>query len=155
MEGAGSVYLDSSIIVKLVVAEPDSLFFSGQVDGTIHVCSSELALTECWSALCRKKKNGIIDPRVMTTAWNAIEAKIAEGSLSLYPITTVVLQRANLLIDQCLPAANLKTLDAIHLATCDLNRLYPLLSNDVVMRKAAGILNIPTGPVAPRSRSAS
>jgi len=47
------MYLDSAILVKLVVRESDSVFYADMVDGQI-VWSAELALSECFSALLRK-----------------------------------------------------------------------------------------------------
>ena len=46
------MYLDSAILVKLLVRESDSLFYANMVDGQI-AWSAELALSECFSALVR------------------------------------------------------------------------------------------------------
>ena len=63
------MYLDSAILVKLVVREPDSIFYAEQVHGQTGVWSSLLALTECWSALFRKQREGAIDGATRKTAW--------------------------------------------------------------------------------------
>jgi len=47
------MYLDSAILVKLVVRESDSVFYADMVDGQI-VWSAELALSECFSACCAR-----------------------------------------------------------------------------------------------------
>ena len=48
------MYLDTAILVKLLVAEPDSEFFQQELTGVL-ISSSELALTEVWSALLAKE----------------------------------------------------------------------------------------------------
>jgi uncharacterized protein with PIN domain len=57
------MYLDSAILVKLVIQEWDSEFFADVVDGQRNACSSELAMVECRSALLRKLSVGHIDRR--------------------------------------------------------------------------------------------
>ena len=51
------MYLDSAIVVKLVTREVDSTHWANLVDGQI-LFSSELMLTECFSALQRKEREG-------------------------------------------------------------------------------------------------
>jgi predicted nucleic acid-binding protein len=141
------MYLDTAILVKLVIKEPDSLFYADLVDDQTSVWSSQVALTECWSALCRKEQEGEIDSLTRRTAWDMVESHIRDGSLRLQPVIEPILRRANAIIEQCLPRVPVRTLDAIHLASCELSGAYPLMTNDRVMRKAAECLNIPLGPV--------
>lgn len=142
------MYLDSAIIVKLVVMEPDSMFYAEQIDGAVNVCSSELILTECWSALYRKKQNNAIDDITRKKAWGMVEDMMRDGSLGLLPVTDVVLRKANTIIAKCAESAAIRTLDAIHLATCDMNNAFPLFTNDRIMRKAAAVMKFELGPVA-------
>lgn len=44
---------------------------------------------------------------------------------------------------KCIAHVPVRTLDAVHLATCRLSRAYPLVTGDRVMRAAADILGIP------------
>ena len=48
---------------------------------------------------------------------------------------------------QCSGCASIRTLDAIHLATCRFTHAYPLVTNDRIMRKAAERIGIPLGPL--------
>ncbi len=144
------MYLDSAILVKLVVREPDSDFYAELVDGQRFVHASELALTECRSALLRKWKQGQIDIRTHDSAWERLEALWIGGGLTLHPVTQSVLLRAGEAIKRCLDQAPLRTLDAIHIATCLQLHAYPLITNDKVMRAAAKILRIPLGEEPPR-----
>lgn len=145
------MYLDSSIVVKLVVREPDSLFYADLVEGKNHVWSSQVALTESWSALCRKEREGAIDKASRSVAWALIESFIQGGSLRLQPVTEPILRRANAMIEQCQQRVSLRTLDAIHLASCEACGSYPLMTNDHVMREAAKCLGISLGPIQGQS----
>lgn len=138
------MYLDSSILVKLVVREPDSDFFADLVDGQRRVVSSELAMVECRSALVRKRQDGELPARHFREAWQILQSYWSPaGGLILLPVSPVVLQDAGDLIDRCADRAPLRSLDAIHLATCLQFRAAPLVTTDAVMRAAATVLRIP------------
>ena len=51
------MYLDTSVLVKLFVREPDSEFYGKLTDGQI-ICSSVLAYTETWSARSEERRVG-------------------------------------------------------------------------------------------------
>lgn len=141
------MYLDSSVLVKLFVAEPDSLFYARIAHRHAAVWASQLALTECWSALCRKRQQGRLDDDTRREAWTRLEARIQDRTLHLQPVTEPILRLANRMIAQCPPGVALRTLDAIHLATCEYRAAFPLQTADRVMRAAAETLNIPLGPL--------
>jgi len=66
------MYLDSAILVKLIVREPDILYYAEQFDRQVGVWSSELALTEVYSALLRKEREQAIDRSTRNAAcWAA------------------------------------------------------------------------------------
>ena len=142
------MYLDSAILVKLVVREPDSGFYADQVDGQLAVHASELAVPECRSALLRKREQGEIDTQTCRQAWKRLQVLWSDGGgLLLQPVTRSVLQEAGELMDRCIARAPVRTLDAVHLASCQLTRAYPLITNDRMMRAAAEALGIPLGAV--------
>ncbi|PYV05757.1 MAG: hypothetical protein DMG10_03850 [Acidobacteria bacterium] len=141
------MYLDSAVLVKLVVREPDSLFYAGQVDGQAGVSTSQLALTECWSALFRKQREGAIDAKGRRSAWRKLEQYVADGALDLVPVDRGVLRRANQIIERCHPQVPVRSLDAIHLASCEATNAFPLLTNDERMRAAARRLRFALGPM--------
>lgn len=146
------MYLDSAIIVKLVVREPDSLFYAEQVDMRDGVCSSALAMTEVWSALSRKTQEGSIDTKTKHHAWRLFEDHISGGALHLHAVTTPILRMANRMIELCGKRVAVKSLDAIHLATCEFYGTMPLMTNDKIMRSAAKILGLALGPLMPAGR---
>jgi predicted nucleic acid-binding protein len=146
------VYLDSAILVKLVVREPDSDFYVDMVDGQRAVCSSELAMAECRSALLRKSREGHLSASTCGAAWKRLQAYWEEGGgLALQPVSRAVLIKASETMEFCMARVPLRTLDAIHIASCLISRAYPLVTNDAVMRAAARLLDVPLGAVAEES----
>jgi len=145
------MYLDSAILVKLVIREPDSFFYADQADGQPHVWSSQLAVTECWSALFRKQREGAIDARARRMAWQKLDRYFTDGLLGMIPVDQAILDRANRIISRCHPKVALRSLDAIHLASCEAVDAFPLLTNDRHMRTAAAHLRFPLGPLPPES----
>lgn len=141
------MYLDSVILVKLVVREPDSFFYAEQADGHTDILSSQLIITETWSALFRKQREGTIDARTRRAAWGRLERYFTNGSLVLVPIDHSILNRANQIISRCHPKIGLRSLDAIHLASCEAADAFPLFTNDRQMRTAALHLRFPLGPL--------
>jgi len=141
------MYLDSAILVKLVVRETDSFFYAEQTNGQAEVWSSQLALTESWSALVRKQREGAINVRARRVAWQKLERYFTDGMLGLVPVDESILKRANRIILRCHPRVALRSLDAIHLASCEAADAFPLLTNDRQMRTAADHLRFPLGPL--------
>lgn len=141
------MYLDSSIVVKLFVSEPGSLFYAQQVHGQSAVWSSELALTESWSAFCRKHCEGHLDGETVRESWARLEGCVQDGAVRLQPVTIPILRLANRMIEQCQRQVAIRTLDAIHLASCEFRGASPLQTTDRVMRAAATALHIPLGPL--------
>lgn len=139
------MYLDTAILVKLLVVEPDSDFFQEQLAGAM-ISSSELALTEVWSALLAKERNKAISSRQRAAAWRVFNERVREKQIHLHPLNSVVLKKANHILEQCHPAVPLRTLDAIHTAACDLSQDFPLCTTDRRMRDAAKALRIPIFP---------
>lgn len=80
-----------------------------------------------------------------------LQALWSGGGLLLDPVTRSVLLEAGEAIKRCMDQVPLRTLDAIHLASCLRMRAYPLITNDRIMRAAAETLRVPLGTVS-RSR---
>ncbi len=89
------MYLDSAILVKLVVREPDSIFYFKLLDGARGLRSSELAVTECRSVLERKRQQGELDAATCDGAWRRLGSYWQRGGgLALHPVTRLVLDEA-------------------------------------------------------------
>lgn len=138
------MYLDSAILIKLVVRESDSEYYVDLIDGQSSVYSSELAITECRSALSRKHANGELDTQTHRRSWEILESMWSDGGgVALIPVTRAILREAGDIIHALSFRIPLRTLDAIHLVSCQSVRAHTLITNDHIMRKAASKLKMP------------
>lgn len=145
MGAAGRMYLDSAIIVKLLIREPESDYFNAALSG--HVLdSSELCVTEVSSALLAKERAGSITPRERKNAMKVFEGLIRDKTLQLLPLDGRTLRRAASILEACHPKVALRTLDALHVATCDLHQCEGLCATDARMRSAGAQLALPLFP---------
>ncbi|PAW86702.1 MAG: hypothetical protein B9S33_07620 [Pedosphaera sp. Tous-C6FEB] len=142
------MYLDSAIIVKLLVREPDSGWFNEQLDG-VKFQTSELALTEVPAALLSKERAGHLTHLKRVAARIRFDEMVEDEALVLLPLNRAVLQRAANIIQACHPRVPLRTLDAIHVATCDLHNCAPLCATDNRLRAAAQHLGLQLFPERP------
>jgi predicted nucleic acid-binding protein len=140
------MYLDSSIIVKLLVRENDSDWFDRELAGH-HFETSELALTEVRSALLAKERAGHISPAQRATAAEKFSAMVRDELIKLLPLNRPVVDRASAVQLACHPKVPLRTLDALHVATCDLNKCGTLSTTDKQMRAACQHFAIALIPV--------
>jgi predicted nucleic acid-binding protein len=140
------VYLDTAILVKLLVREADSDFYVALVDGQ-PAWSSSLVVVECFSALLRKERERAIAPTHRRRASRQVTADVAARRLGLVPVTADLLERAHAILEVCHPAVPLRSLDAIHLASAERCQSWPLCSNDGRVRAAAARLGLPLCPL--------
>jgi predicted nucleic acid-binding protein len=140
------MYLDTAIVVKLMVREPDSLFYAQLVQGQL-VWTAEIALSECHSALLRKEREAAVTARQQKAACKQLELDVAERRLALVSVTRSLLERANAILDACHPDIALRSLDAIHLAAAAQCASWPLCTNDARMRAAALKMGYPLSPL--------
>lgn len=139
------MYLDSAIIVKLLVREQDSAFFNRSVAGH-ELWSSELALVEVRSAILIKERAKLVSESERQSAFARFESLCAGSSLHLEPLDSVVVERAAGLLVSCHPEAPLRSLDAIHLASALLHSRGPLCTTDGRLRTAAQQIGVPCFP---------
>ena len=139
------MYIDSAIIVKMLIREELSDFFQKALSGLV-LHTSELSLVEVGSALLSKVRTKIINEKQRVAALRIFQEKVADEQILIIPLDSPVYSRAQSLIEFCHPAVALRTLDAIHLAACDLSRDFPLCATDGRMRAAAAKLHIPLFP---------
>jgi predicted nucleic acid-binding protein len=129
------MYLDSAIFVKLLVREPDSEWFNRALAGETFE-TSELALTEVRSALLAKERAGHITPRERVDAAQKFHAMVEDELIRLLALHRAVLERASEIQLACHPRIPLRTLDALHVATCELHRIGQMCATDGRMRTA-------------------
>jgi predicted nucleic acid-binding protein len=142
------MYLDSCILVKLLIREADSEFYGRMTDGQT-VSSSMLAYTEVWSAMMAKERGQGIPAEVRQRAWTMFERHHLEDVFDLAAVSDAILRRANWIIGRVHPQVPLRSLDAIHLATADQLQDWPLVTSDQRMRAAATLLGYPLAALAP------
>lgn len=128
MNAEGVAYLDSSAIVKLVIAEPESAALRTHLRRRRHLVSSALARVEVLRAVL---------PHGSRTRRAAAAVLL---SIDLVAISDPVLDAAG-----ALPAAGLRSLDAIHLASAQrlASSLSEIVTYDRRMTAAAAALELP------------
>ena len=139
------MYLDSCILVKLLVQEPDSEFFQTSTEGK-PLTTSELARTEVFSALLARERAGKISLEDRRRAWREFEDRIEADEIRIESLNSIVLRKAMHSLERCHPKVSLRTLDAIHLATADLSQDFPLVTTDSRLRDAAVLMGIELFP---------
>lgn len=147
------MYLDSAIIVKLLVRETDSQWFDRNLVGHAFE-TSELALAEVRSALLAKERAGHLTARERVSAGEKFLSMIEDDLIRLYALNRSVLERASAIQLACHPRIPLRTLDALHVATCDLHRSETLSTTDARMRAACEQFAIALVPARPEDVTA-
>jgi predicted nucleic acid-binding protein len=136
------MYLDSSILVKLFVREPDSETCARTVSGAVLV-SSELAYGELWSALLQKEKAGELSEKSRQAAWADFVLRLEEESIRLLHLDVTSIRAAVGIMTDVHPYVSLRTLDAIHLAAVASLEGQHLYTADKRMQAAARFLELP------------
>ncbi len=142
------MYLDTAILVKLFTREADSEFFGKLTDGE-NISSSVLSYTELYSALLRKERSGELTATARRTAWDSFEKVVGNEGIHLAPFSRALFKKANRIMEHCNPRIPLRSLDALHLATCDQLQDWPLCTTDIRMRQAAELLRFPLTEMPP------
>jgi len=139
------MYLDSAIIVKLLVREPDSEWFARNLSGQ-SFDTSELALTEVCGALLFKERDSQITADEREKAMRNFFSMVDSELIMLRQLNRKILERARAIQLACHPRIPLRTLDALHVATCDLHQNGMLATTDRRMRAACAQLGIALTP---------
>jgi predicted nucleic acid-binding protein len=146
------LYIDTSVLVKLFVEEPESGYY-GELVNDHPLSSSRLAYVELNAALIAKTKAKLITEKERQLAWRKFEYCVEFGSIVLRPMHDMQINRAYYLINRLQPNLILRTLDAIHLAVADELQEWPLVTDDARMSQAAVELGFPIATL-PKPRKA-
>ena len=124
-----ATYLDSSAIVKLAVREAESLALRRHLRRRQPLVSSGLARTEVHRALLPAGDEAVARGRAVLQRLNLVRGndRILDADGALWP-------------------RELRSLDAIHLATAELCHDFPLATTDVRLRDAATLLGFKIFP---------
>ena len=130
------MYLDSAIMVKLLVRENDSEWFNPHLVGH-ELWNSELALTEMCSAILIKERAGHLSVAERKLALARLESMPEDKLLHLQALNSSVVERAAGLLKTRHPHVALRSLDALHQATAMIPLRGPLRTTDAKLRAAA------------------
>lgn len=136
------MYLDTCVLAKLFVNEPDSAACVAKVSGSVIV-TSELAYGELFSTLLRKERAKEINAAQRVRLWAEFERQVREESIYLAVLDGTIARKAKDVMLDVHPHVPLRTLDAIHLATYLSVITGPFFTKDQRMREAARLLEIP------------
>lgn len=139
------MYLDSAIIVKLLVREDNSPWFDRNTQGH-ELWSSELALAEVSSAILTRERMGHVSVAERKRAFDLFESFQRDEVLRFHPLSTDVVRHAAGLLTSCHPEVALRSLDAIHLATAMMHPRGAICTTDGKLRAAAKRMNVTCFP---------
>ena len=135
------VYLDTSALIKLYVAEAFSSEMErlvAEVDGLVI---SRLSMLEWHCAMARRLRTGQISENYLNLARAEFTRHLADDYFRILPFNDTLLIDALRVLDSVKPVA-LRTLDAIHLTAARNANIARLATADRVMADAANKLNI-------------
>lgn len=129
-------------MVKLLSEEEDSRHYVDLLENKqISIC--DLGVTEVLGALMAKERMKFLTPAQRRDLWVDFNRAIDDGSVSVIAVSAQAYRKAEQYILHCHPKVALRAMDAIHLAACDLEQVFPLVTNDEKMAAAAKLLGIP------------
>jgi predicted nucleic acid-binding protein len=137
------IYLDSGILVKLYLNEPDSQAWRDRLRSHDELVSSALALPEMKSALRQSVARGLTRPNIAAEIWGDFQQRLQSGAMQTIPLGQDIVDECIRLLEQLPQTIALRTLDALHLATCQIVKPSGLATTDRRMRAAAISLAIP------------
>ena len=134
------VYVDTSVLVALIVPEPASAAVSRwYVRSRAELVSATWCITEFASALVIKQRTHQIDPLQAQAAWQRFERLIV-NDLTLMPLGAEAFHRAAVLAFDAQTA--LRAGDALHLAVAELAGVRSMATLDRVLARNAERLKI-------------
>lgn len=151
------MYLDASALAKLYFQEPDSDQLNALLVGRRDLVTSDLAVTEIVSSLCRRHRERAIGFAAVLAAQRAILDHLAAGVFRRAELLPEVHREAERLLIS-LAGVALRAADALHLALAKATGCASVVTFDRRMAAAAGPAGldpVPTHgapPPAPVSR---
>ncbi|MFN3545609.1 MAG: type II toxin-antitoxin system VapC family toxin [Thiobacillus sp.] len=129
-------YLDTSVLIKLYVAEKLSTEVERFVGEADSIVISRLTTLEWHCAMARRARTGQITPDYLNLARTEFTRHLAEGYFRIVPYDDPLLSDALRVLDSANPVP-LRTLDAIHLTAVRNAGITRIATADDVMRRAA------------------
>ncbi len=136
------MYLDTSYVAKLYLAEPESALVEALVFKTHPVRTSALTLTEFHSVLHRRVNEGGLPEAQARRIAAVFLSHVADGLWVLVPITEQLLRRTSAIILAAPPGLNIRSADAIHLMSAAEADETEIWTSDRNMLGAAGYFGL-------------
>ncbi len=135
-------YLDASALAGRYVRERNT----GRVEEILRDCSSlgtsALTIPEILSALCRRRREGVLSPETYEQAKDALLEDVADASI--VPVSPEVLKRATELLEE---SHELSAVDALHVGSALEWGAQLFVSADERQLAAASRFGLPTSRV--------
>ena len=137
----GSVYIDTSVLIKWLVSEPFSAQVATFFNEDRRLVINDLVELECDCTLRRIQRSGRITEAYRVQAMQAFGKQIEERWFEKVPFSSTALSDAKPLIAALAPRP-LRTLDAIHLVSAKSSHIEQLATADAQMAEAAKALGL-------------
>lgn len=131
------VYLDTSALAKIYVAEPESESLEEALLGRRDLLVSDLAVTELTSALARRSREGDLDHAHAKRIYTELIRDLTDGQYRWVEVTREVHREAERLLLSHARQTRLRAADALHVALANMVGARVLVSFDTRMRDAA------------------
>ena len=143
-------YWDTSALLKLYVAEPDSKYFLKLVAATKEaLATSDLARVEIFAALSRKELAGELGSGAAKRLYARFLSHTASSLVVTLPVGLDVLDKANELTEAALavsPPIMIRSVDAIHVASATAIGAKTLIATDLRLRAVAVLAGLSVLP---------
>jgi len=112
-----ALFLDTSAFVKLLIEEPGSAEVRRLVATERDIIMARLAYLECIGTIRRKQGEQLLTSSVANDLLKTLRQSLIAGTIRFIPFSDAIENRAVALLDAH-GDSGLRTLDAIHLASC-------------------------------------
>lgn len=140
------VYLDTSALAKIYVAEPESAVLEAALLGRRDLVVSDLAVTELTSLLMRRVREGDLARAAAGELYRAIGRDLVKGEFRRVELTADAHREAERLLLVLGSRIPLRAGDALHLSLATLGRARTLLTFDqrmIAAARALGTFDLP------------
>ena len=141
----GPLYLDTSALVKLYIPEPESAGLNREILGRRDLLISDLTVTEIVSSLCRRRREGALDTRIVTRLQRAVLNHIEIGVYRRVDLGPAIHREAERFL-MSVERAPLRAADALHLALAVSGEAASVLTYDRRLGAAARAIGLTVFP---------
>src|SRR5438046_9604912 len=121
------LYIDSSALAKLYVAEPQSDLLDAFLRGRRDLVISELSVTEVISAVARRRRKGAFTAKQANRIREAILSDVQSGSFRRLDLSPAIHREAEGVLPS-MDSTPLRTLDAVHIARTTSTQMSALIA---------------------------